>query len=170
MKHTLAAAFAALLALPAPSFAHDATIHIVEPYVRAMPGGMSGAAFMVIQNTGDQDDRLVAAASDVARRVELHTHKEDAQGVMRMVEIEGGIAVPAGASHALDRGADHVMFMGLTRSLAEGDLVSVTLTFERAGDMTLEIPVDNGRQPFGAMQGHGHGAGHGGGHGQKHGN
>jgi copper(I)-binding protein len=118
----------------------------------------------VIHNTGAEDDRLIAAASDAAQRVELHTHSEDAQGVMRMREVVEGFAVPAGGTHALERGADHVMFMGMTRTLAEGDVVAVTLTFEKAGAIAVDLPVDNSRMP-GAMQGQGHGQTHG----MKHG-
>ena len=74
---------------------------------------------MQITNTGDADDRLVAAASDVAERVELHTHIMDGD-VMRMVEVEEGFAVTAGETIALERGGMHVMFLGLTRVLEAG--------------------------------------------------
>jgi len=61
---------------------------------------------------------------------------------MRMVEVEEGFAVPAGGMHALKRGGDHVMFMGLTRPMEQGDTVNVTLIFEKAGRIEVEIPVD----------------------------
>jgi copper(I)-binding protein len=48
--------------------------------------------------------------------------------------------------HALKRGGDHVMFMGLTRSLEHGDMIEVTLTFEHAGDVTMTVPIDLERQ------------------------
>jgi len=159
----LAATAAAAFALPA--FAAD-TITVTDPYARVSTMmSKSGAAFMVIENHGAEDDRLVAAASDIAARVELHTHQADANGVMKMIEVEEGFAIPAGGSHALARGGDHVMFMGLNRSLQHGDTVAVTLTFEKAGDITLEIPVDLERKPMmgGQMQ---QGMGHGNGHGQ----
>ena len=84
-------------------------------------------------------------ASDIAERVELHTHKAGSDGVMQMLHVPEGFEIPAGGSHALARGGDHVMFMGLTERPAEGAVVSVVLTFERAGEMTVEIPVDNAR-------------------------
>jgi copper(I)-binding protein len=132
-------------------------ITIVDPYARTSAMmSQSGAAFMVIENTGTADDRLVSATSDVAERVELHTHKEDADGVMQMIEVTEGFVIPAGGQHALARGGDHVMFLGLTRPLAQGDVVSVTLTFEKAGDVVVEVPVDLERKPDQAMQ-HQHG-------------
>lgn len=139
-------------------------IVVEDAYARAStPTAKSGAAFMVLMNTSDQDDRLVAAKSDVAARVELHTHREIADGVMKMMEVEEGFAIPAGGTHMLARGGDHVMFMGLNEPFADGDTVAVTLVFEHAGEVAVEIPVDLNRKP---THGGGHGAGHGAGHGQ----
>jgi len=157
-----AAVSVAFLALSAPLMAHDG-VHVVDPYMRAS-GAMasSGAAFMVIEDHGTSGDRLIAAASDVAERVELHTHQSDANGVMRMIEVEEGFEIPPGGSRALARGGDHVMFLGLKRPLADGDIVTVTLTFEREGEVVLDIPVDNARKPeMGAGHGHAHGHSHG---------
>ncbi|MEM9476367.1 MAG: copper chaperone PCu(A)C [Pseudomonadota bacterium] len=152
-----AASASALLTLPALA----GGITIEDPYARAStPTSPSGAAFMTIVNAADVDDRLVAATSGVAQRVEIHTHIEDANGIMRMVEVKDGIAVPAQGKAMLMRGGDHVMFMGLTQPLLDGETVEVTLTFEQAGDVTVEIPVDLQRRPEGhsGHAGHDHGA------------
>lgn len=138
--------FTAVLAWPLAAAAGDTSILVEDAFARASsPTAKAGAAFMTLTNIGDTDDRLIGAASDAAMRVELHTHVADDGGVMRMREIEGGIALPAGASHALERGGDHVMFMGLTRPLLDGETVTVTLTFETAGDIDIDIPVDLSR-------------------------
>ena len=138
---------AAALTLTTAAWAEDA-IMVMDPYARtSRPGAPTGAAFMGLMNQSSQDDRLIAVSSEVADRVELHTHLQDANGVMRMVEVEDGIAIAAGETHMLQRGGDHVMFMGRNRDLAQGDVISVTLTFEKAGDMTVEIPVDLERKP-----------------------
>lgn len=156
----LAGAF--VLGLSLPAVAMDGMIMVEDPYARASrPNGPTGAAFMVLMNHGSEDDRLIAAATDAAERVEIHTHLEDANGVMRMIEVEDGIVIPAGATHELARGGDHVMFMGLTRAFNQGEAITVTLTFEKAGDVTLEIPIDNERKAK-AHGGHGN-------HGEHHG-
>jgi periplasmic copper chaperone A len=161
---TILAAVAVFLAMPAGAQAHDG-VAIVDAYARSSAAmATSGAVFMVIENHAEAEDRLVAAASDVAERVELHTHKEDANGVMQMIEVEEGFAIPALGSHALARGGDHVMLLGLKRSLAHGDSVTLTLTFERAGVIEVAVPVDLERKP--AMGGMQDGAGHGHAHGQ----
>ncbi len=141
-KFFIGAAFAVLIGLPA--LAENSTIMIKDAFARSGP--QSGAAFFTIVNEGDADDRLVAVQSDAAARVELHTHIEDENGVMKMRPVEDGFAVPAGGMHALERGGDHVMFMGLAAPFEQGATVAVTLTFEKAGDVAVDIPVDNDRR------------------------
>lgn len=136
---TVAVAFAL------PAFADGITISDAYARSSAMMS-QSGAAFMVIENTAAADDRLVSATSDAARMVALHTHKQDASGVMQMLEVPEGFVIPANGSHALARGADHVMFMGLTQPWKQGDMLHVTLTFEKAGEVVVDIPVDLTRE------------------------
>lgn len=150
-KTLLAASAAVSFALPA--FA-DPQIAIEDAYARsAGANAMAGAAFMTIVNTGDQDDRMIGARATVSKVVELHTHIENDQGVMQMVEVKEGFPVPAGGKHMLARGGDHVMFMGLTEPFEQGKVLSVTLVFEKSGEITVDIPVDLERKPMqgGAM-------------------
>jgi len=131
-------------------------ISIEDPYARASSAmAKSGAIFMVIKNAGEAGDTLIAASAPVAKKVELHTHVENEQGVMQMLEVEEGFSVPAGGMHHLKRGGDHVMLMGLTESLEDGKSFPLTLTFEEAGEITIDVPVDLTRKPK-----HGHGHGH----------
>lgn len=111
---------AALTAILASSAAAD-EITVQDAYARvASKMSKSGAIFLELHNMTDSDDRLIAARSDVAKRVELHTHQDLGDGVMKMMEVEEGFAIPAQGMHALARGGDHIMLMGLTRSLAHG--------------------------------------------------
>ena len=137
---------ATFLLSAAPAFADGFMVH--DAYLRSSSdAATSGAAFMVLMNHSGTDDRLIAAASDVAERVELHTHSSDANGVMRMGEIEGGVPIANDAAHDFKRGGDHLMFLGLTRPLTQGEMINVTLTFEKAGDVEIEVPVDQDRKP-----------------------
>jgi periplasmic copper chaperone A len=160
------ATFAAIALIAAtPLAAHDG-IHVEDPYARSSgPSAMSGAVFFeIVNHSTTHSDRLVSASSEVAQRVELHTHVEDAGGVMRMMEVEEGFAVGPGETRMLERGGDHVMLMGLTRPLNDGDTFPLTLVFEREGEVTIEVPVDLSRVP---AKGHGHS--HGDSHGHSHG-
>ena len=125
------------------------------------PSAKNGGAFMTIRNTGHADDRLVAAASPAAARAELHTHIM-ADGIMKMRPVEGGIAVPAEGMAELKPGGLHVMLLGLAAPLAEGATIPVTLTFEKAGAITVEVPVMKAGATAGpAMDGHHRMDGHG---------
>jgi len=145
-------AAAATLCLTLPATANDG-VRISDAYARASVA--SGAVFLVVENDQTDDDRLISVASDAAERVELHSHTEDANGVMQMRKVNEGFVVPGKGSHALARGGDHVMLMGLKKPLKTGDTVTLTLTFERAGEVTVDVPVDNERMSS-AMGGMGH--------------
>lgn len=157
------AAAAAILTFPAAAVAGQMIFG--DPYARTTrPNAPVAAAFMTITNRTGQNDRLIAASSDIAERVELHTHLIDANGVARMVEVEDGFAIPANGSHTLARGGDHVMFMGVKKPLEDGDMIPVTFTFEVMGDITVNIPIDLERKADGS---HCHGSvchSHGGAH------
>jgi periplasmic copper chaperone A len=137
-----------------PALAHEG-VHVTDPYARVSgESATSAAVFFVIENHGPNEDRLLSVTTDAAEMAELHTHTEDANGVMSMGAIDGGIAIPGKAQHALDRGGDHVMLMGLTKPLKDGDMIRLTLTFEHEGDVVVEVPVDNDHVAAAAHSGH----------------
>ncbi|HKK85297.1 MAG TPA: copper chaperone PCu(A)C [Roseovarius sp.] len=144
------------LATALPAVAAD--IMVDDAYARsAAMSAKSGAAFMVIHNHGDGDDRLIGAASPAAKVVQLHTHKEDENGVMKMMHVEDGFAVPADGMVTLQRGGHHVMFMGINAPFEQGKMIPLTLTFEQAGEVEIEVPVDLERQPM-SGDSHDHGS------------
>jgi len=147
---SLIAAVAATLLLALPASAGEMMIHHTYAISNS---AMAGAAFMVVNNMTDEDDRLIDARSDAAQRVELHTHIAGEDGVMKMVHVEEGFAVPAGEEIILERGGKHVMFMGLNNAWKEGDVIVLTLVFEKAGEITIEIIV--GDAPTDGMMDHG---------------
>jgi periplasmic copper chaperone A len=132
------------LFLAAPVWAEEG-IEIHDAYAIASPGGMSGAAFMTIHNHGGPSDRLIAVRSDAAARVELHANVESADGVMSMVHLEDGVDLPAEGEILLERGGEHIMFMGLREPFEDGRILQVTLLFEVAGEVTVAVPVDLAR-------------------------
>lgn len=149
-------AAAAAVTLAGSAWAGDAhKIMVHDQYARvSSPTAKAGAAFMQISNQTDEADQLIDARSDVAAKVQLHTHKEGENGIMQMLHVEEGFTIPEGGSHMLQRGGDHVMFFGLKRALNHGDVVKLTLVFEKAGEVEIEVPVDLERKAGG------HGAGH----------
>jgi len=141
LKSILLGAALSLSTLPAL-----AEINIEDPYARASsPAARVGAAFMVITNSGDEDDRLISASTEAAKRVELHTHVIT-DGVAKMMEVEEGFVVPAHGEVLLQRGGYHVMMMGLTAPFVQGETITLNLVFEDAGEVPLIVTIDNERQ------------------------
>ncbi len=112
-------------------------LEIVEAYARVVELG--GAAYFTIENKGDTDDALIDAASDAARRVELHETVTE-EGMHKMLPVEE-IAIPAGGEAILEPGGYHVMLMDLNEELQVGDKINITLTFKEAGPVDLAIEV-----------------------------
>jgi len=111
-------------------------VTVSDAWVKAADEGMTGA-FAELENASDADVTVVAASTDAAAMVELHETTMGDDGEMAMREVDGGFVVPAGGTHTLEPGADHIMLMSLTGPLAAGDEVTITLTF--SDDSTLEV-------------------------------
>ncbi len=98
--------------------------------------------YMKIRNSGDQSDRLLRARTDIAPKVELHT-MEMQGGQMKMTPVDS-IEIPARGEVELQNGGAHIMLVGITREPHVGDVISLTLQFERAGAVPVRVEV---RQP-----------------------
>lgn len=142
--------------------ASSSGIAVEQPWARAAVQGGVGGAFMRIENRGTASDRLVSATSPAARTVELHTTVRDGD-VMRMRPVQA-IEVPAQGAVQLQPGGLHMMLIGLNQPLKQGEHVPVTLTFERAGTVTIDLAVQaagaGGMAPMGGTAGHGATGGH----------
>lgn len=158
-----AAALAFLVALPASAGEYrQGDIAIENPWARATAGrAANGASFMKLVNSGATDDRLIKAETGVSKKTELHTHIMDGD-VMKMRPVPA-IDLPAGETVMLKPGGLHVMMLGLHDPLKKGESFPVTLTFEKAGSVTVDVAI----QAVGAKDAghggmkHGHGHGHG---------
>lgn len=146
--------------MAAPLLAHDyrqGDLVIDHPWARTTaPQQANGGAYLTITNGGSTADRLLAAESPVAGRVELHTHDVDSQGVMRMRQVEA-IDLPAGETTALRPGGLHVMLIGLEDRLVEGEQFPLSLVFERAGRVEVEVTVEPVTHGIGGAPAMGHG-------------
>lgn len=141
------------LVLGLPTIAYADSISVEDAYVRAIPPGQpNSAAFMTLTNHSDQDRALLAAESDAAEVVELHSHRME-DGMMRMRQVEQ-IDLPAGEAVVLEPGGLHVMLIGLTGTLAPGDQVDLTLGFDDGSKQALSLPVKRIEHGMGSMPKH----------------
>lgn len=130
-------------------------VEVDDLWVRASaPGQSNGAGYMDIDNEAKTADRLLSISSDAAERVELHT-VETANGVAKMRQVEGGIALPANGEVKLSPGGYHVMFIKLKAPFAEGATVPATLKFEKAGEVAVQFKVKPASHNPGMSHDHG---------------
>jgi copper(I)-binding protein len=102
----------------------------------------SGAAYMIIQNKGGEDDALIGAKSDVSAVTEIHEMVIDDNNVMHMKPVEGQrLVIPAKGKVELKPGSYHIMLINLDHQLTEGEVVHLTLKFEKSGEMKVDAPV-----------------------------
>jgi len=131
------------------------TITIEQPWARATAAGAkTGAVYMTLDNKASTPDRLAGASSDVADKIQIHEMKV-VNGVMQMRELAGGLSIPASGSVVLKPGSYHVMLIGLKKPLTAGEKFPLTLIFEKAGNISVTVPV----QAMGAMEDKGGGMG-----------
>lgn len=116
-----------------------AEVNATGPWCRPTPNGRDMTA-CYITLTSSTGDRVINIISPRAARSELHAVSTEG-GVMSMTAMENGLELPAGQTVALAPGGDHIMLMGVTVPLAEGDLVPLALTFESGAQIALEVPV-----------------------------
>ena len=143
----LAAAIALTAMSIATAFADQAkplvagSLEISSAWIRAtLAGQPAGGGFMTIENKGTEADRLLSAASPLTPMVQVHEMKMEGE-VMKMAELENGLEIPAGGKVELKPGGYHIMFMDLQAQVKEGDVVHVTLKFEKAGTVEIDLPA-----------------------------
>jgi copper(I)-binding protein len=133
---------------------------IENPWARAtVPAAKVGGGYVTISNSGPDADRLISASVDpsVAAKTEIHQMKMDGD-VMSMRAVTDGLEIPAGGKLELqpdDGGGYHIMFMELAQPLTQGETFSAKLTFEKAGEVSVDFSVGGMGENPDAHQGHG---------------
>jgi len=132
-------------------------VQVGEPWVRATVAGQKATgAFMTLKTNADW--RLIAADSSIAGVTQVHQMSMKG-GVMRMSEVEGGLALPAGETVTLKPGGYHIMLMDLKQPVQAGDAVDLTLTLRATDGRQHTVSVQAPAVSLGSAAGagkHGH--------------
>lgn len=116
-------------------------IVVEDVWGRPSPKAASNTAFyMAIRNATQEEDSLIAASVDICGKTELHISTIDDDGVMSMQHVEQ-IDIPAGETTMLEPGGLHVMCIDRQTDLNPGDSVPISLSFNQAGEMTVEAEI-----------------------------
>jgi len=104
-------------------------------------GGAStnSAVYLILRNGGEETDRLTGGETPVAAAVQIHESRM-VDDVMRMQRVHG-LDIPPGDAVELKPGGLHIMLLGLTKSLVEGEEIDITLHFLLSGDLVVRVPV-----------------------------
>ena len=133
---------AGLLGAPLLGQAHEYSlgqIQIDHPWSREMPpSAPNAAAFFVLHNHGAAD-RLVTVSSPQAQKAEIHEHVHH-NGMMKMQQVQG-VELPAGGEVQFAPMGYHVMLFGVRQQLKDGERFPLTLRFEKAGEVQVEVAV-----------------------------
>jgi copper(I)-binding protein len=115
-------------------------IEVRHPWSRATPPGAKvGVGYLEIRNKGSQPDRLLSATTAAAKRVEMHV-TEHAGEVAKMRQLRT-FEVPGRERLELRPGGAHLMLVDLVKPLKKGERFSMTLRFERAGELEVQFEV-----------------------------
>lgn len=135
IKRVVTAALSLML-LPAWS----CELSIGNAYVRApIPGVPNTAAFFTISNSCGEPVSLVSGATEIAKRVELHTHVHE-DGMMKMREVDA-IVIAANSSVELKPGGYHLMLFDIGSKLKDAESTSISLTFSDGKQLDFEAPL-----------------------------
>lgn len=97
------------------------------------------AGYLVLENPGEEERRLVGASSEAFGAVHIHETVET-DGTMSMQPVDS-VAVPAGESAALKPGGHHLMLMQRQREIEVGDEVDLSLRFDDGSSISVQFAV-----------------------------
>jgi copper(I)-binding protein len=126
-------------------------ISVRGAYIREPAAPDAAAAYLSITNAGSQPDTLLSAYCGAGRDTTLHdvpgaapptaTRAGSGRGAGGEHVPSGPVTIRPGSTLSLAPGRGHVMLTGLTGTLRPGDSVSLLLSFQRAGEVLVELPV-----------------------------
>lgn len=116
------------------------TLTISNVWARPAAAGDNGAIYLVIENGTGTDDVLLGASTDIAEVAETHMSMQSDEGVMSM-QMQEEVQIPAGEDIPFRPGGLHIMLVNLNSDLKIGDIFTLALRFETAGEVTLQVEV-----------------------------
>lgn len=136
----VALTLAAILALASGVLANDVMVMNAFARASATPQARSAVAYITLENRGAEADRLLSIATESGAMAHLHDTKS-VDGVVSMEPVEA-LNLGPGQTVEMKPGGLHIMLMGLKAPLKKGSKISFELSFEKAGKITVEVPVE----------------------------
>lgn len=140
MKAMALAAAAMLVASVAQAHSHKfKKLEIVHPWcIETNDTAKPVAVYMTIRNAGGQPDKLLSATTTMAAKAELR----EAGAAPAEGNAIGSVAVGSRGEVDLKRTGPHILLSGMKKQLNPYDSFLMTLRFERAGKVEVEVMVE----------------------------
>jgi len=132
--------FSIQLALLSVSCRGEKSLAVQDAWAYPAQLNGNGAVYFRVVNQSGQEDNLIGATTEIAAQVEIHQSLMDSSGTMSM-EHHPRISIPSGGSVFFEPGGLHVMLIGIQRELKAGDRVPLQLTFQNAGEISVEVEI-----------------------------
>lgn len=120
------------------------TIEIIHPWTFGIDADGVVHVAMKIKNTGSRADRLVGARTNVANSATLFAATPVGVGQGQQVS---SIDIASGGSVELQSVGQSILLSGFKRQLTAYDTFQLTLVFERAGRIAIEVLVEERSEP-----------------------
>lgn len=115
------------------------TIELSQCWIRNIPTPSPSAGYFVVDNKGEHDIKLLAAASEQYHDIMLHqTVDEDGMAKMKMADE---IVIPAGQSLHFKPGGYHAMLEQPASAVSVGDQVELSLLFNNQQKVVTQCEV-----------------------------
>ena len=133
------------------------TLHIVAPFSRALPPvSKNGAVYLTLTNHGHLSDQLIGAATPIAEYAEIHAHRME-DGMIKMRKVDQ-VELPPNEEVAFAPGRNHIMLIGLSQTLKEGERFPLLLHFKETGEAMVEVIIEAAGATSASHSEHDHGS------------
>lgn len=133
------------------------SIHIRDPFSSALPPiSKNGAVYLTLINHGHLSDQLVGAATPIAAHAEMHTHRME-DGMMKMRKVDE-VELPPHEEIVFAPGGSHIMLIGLSQALKEGEHFPLMLHLKEAGHVMVKVIIEAAGATSAAKNEHDHGS------------
>jgi hypothetical protein len=148
--------FAVLTSVTTAQDYQAGSIQIRDPFSGALPpASKNGAVYLTFTNHGHNPDQLVGGVTPIAEYVEIHTHRME-NGMMKMRKVDQ-VELPPHEEVVFAPGGNHIMLIGLSQSLKEGERFQMMLHFKEAGHVMVEVTIEPAGTTSASHSEHGHG-------------
>jgi periplasmic copper chaperone A len=129
------------LSILAPAAATaNPVIEVERAWARATPASTRmGVVYLTVTNPGASADRLTEASTPIAGRAHMYLTAVEGN-VIQMRDVDA-VDVKPGDRVSFKPGGLHIMLMNLKRPLQKGERFPLTLVFEKAGRIDVEVLV-----------------------------